>query len=63
VSVVEVGNQVVNLELVVYYFVHLLIIPLLVVDVCIFDRFVTDLLKDGGVVLESLVVVVKVGEP
>jgi hypothetical protein len=63
VSVVEIRDQIVDVELVVYYFAHLLVIPLLVVNVRILDSFVADLLKDSGVVLEGMVVVVKVGEP
>lgn len=62
-SIVEIGNQIVDIELIVYYFPHLLVVPLLVVDVCKFNSFVADLLKYGGVVLESVVVVVEVGEP
>lgn len=62
-SVVEIRDQIVDVELVVYYFAHLLVIPLLVVNVRILDSFVADLLKDSGVVLEGMVVVVKVGEP
>ena len=62
-SVVEIRDQIVDVELVVYYFAHLLVVPLLVVNVRILDSFVADLLKDSGVVLEGMVVVVKVGEP
>lgn len=62
-SVVEIRDQIVDVELIVYYFAHLLVIPLLVVNVSILNSFVADLLKDSGIVLESLVVIVKVGEP
>lgn len=50
-SVVEIRYKIVDVKLFIYYFTHLLIIPLLVVYVCVLDSLVADLLEDSCIVL------------
>jgi hypothetical protein len=47
VNVIEIRDEIVNIKLVIYYFSHLLIVPLLVVNISILDNLVADLLKNS----------------